>query len=488
MSNPAVNRRAILYGRTSRLNERSVDSQLAAGRDWAKRNNVTVVAEFRDDGISAFNNRKARPEWRKVMAELSLGTADTLWCWEISRASRDREVWAKLVRTVQANDVLLAVGEKLHDPNDPDDGFMLDLTAALAVRESAMTRKRINRTIKDQAAAGRPHGKIPFGYRREYDPASGRLLRQVPNEATAPIVREMARRVLAGESMYSICVDFNQRGLPSPETVRQRRVRGDDVAPIPWYPGEIKDQLLTPTNAGQRSRNGVVVADATWPAIISPADHKALKDKLETPGRKAWRDGGAKHLMSGLAVCGVCGSKLRRMQNRGYPSYMCPAPLAGGGFCVSRRQEPVDLLVGDAIVAYCSRSDVRARLLEETQEDDVLEAATELADLRARLDSFVASAAGGGISAEALAAIEMRLRPQIADAEMRAAPRSLPGPVVDLLVPDPGKVWEAYDVAQRRQVVRFMMRVIVHKSASGRGARGFDPARVQVVWLMGPGA
>src|SRR5688500_7508333 len=166
-------------------------------------------------------------------------------------------------------DVRIVVNDKLHDPNDPDDGFMLDLTAALAVRESAVIRKRILRSVEDRAHEGRPHGKIPYAYQREYDPDSGKLLRQVPNPNTAPIVQEMARRVLAGESMYAVSRDLNRRGIPSPETVRQRRLRGESELLIPWHPGEVKDQLVSPANAGLRSHNGQVVATATWPGVIS---------------------------------------------------------------------------------------------------------------------------------------------------------------------------------------------------------------------------
>jgi site-specific DNA recombinase len=483
-------RRAVLYGRVSNLGHgetsgRSVDSQLAAGQAWADRENIDVVGVYRDDGISAYNQRAQRPAWKQVMAELAVGNADILWCWEVSRASRDREVWAKLIRTCQANDIWLTVGDRTHDPNDPDDGFMLDLTAALAVRESAMTRKRILRAVKDRATAGRPHGKIPYGYRREYDPTSGALLRQIVDDTTAPVIREMARRVLAGESMYAITNDLNGRGVPSPETVRQRRLHGPDTPLIPWHPSEVKDQLVSPTNAGQRTHNGIVVADATWPAIIPMADHVALVAKLTEPGRKSWRDGGTKHLLTGIAECGVCGARMRRVSNRGYPSYACAGKDKRGASCVSRLQAPVDELVTETVLAFLEQPEVVARLLADVGDEDAAAAAAEVAELRARLDSFIASAAAGGISPATLAEVEGRLRPQIADAKRRAVPTSVPPLVADLLGPHARRVWEELGVPQRRQVVRFLMRVIVHRSGRAHGGRGFDPSRVEIVWLIG---
>ncbi len=32
------------------------------------------------------------------------------------------------------------------------------------------------------AAKGKPHGLVPFGYRRNYDPDTGRLVAQVPTD------------------------------------------------------------------------------------------------------------------------------------------------------------------------------------------------------------------------------------------------------------------------------------------------------------------
>lgn len=477
-----------MYGRVSHPNQNSVASQLNAGRAWAEQHHKRVVGEYSDDGVSAWDTRKDRPDWRRVMQELALGAASYLWCWEISRSTRDREVWAKLIRTCQANDVQIVVGDRAHDPNDPDDGFMLDLTAALAIRESAVTRKRIKRDVEDRAAAGRPHGKIPYGYRREYDPTSGKLLRQVPNEDTAPIVAELARRVLAGESMYAIAHDLTRRGVPSPETVRRRRMHGPDTPLLDWYPSEIKDQLVSPTNAGLRVHQGVVVADATWPAILSVTDQAALLQRLSTP--KNYRDGATRHLLTGIAECGVCGATVRLVKNRGYPSYACRGLQGRGDSCVIRIQPPVDTLVEEAVIAFCEDPTVLERLLAATGDGaEAAAAAVELAELQARLDAFISSASSpDGISPDTLARIESGLRPQIADARARSLPRSLPAVVVSMFGPAARAVWMGMEVPVRRQVVRFLLRVIIHRTARGRGTRGFDPERIQLVWLVGAGA
>ena len=224
-------RRAIIYARISKLPRdsgqrsrgervegKSVDQQIDELTAIALREGVERVVR-RDDGISAsrYGARRTREGWREVMSRIADDTVDELWVWEISRATRDRPVWAALVSACLAHDVKISVGGKLHDPHDPDDGFMLDLGAALAVRESAMNSKRIRRDVAARAAQGLPHGKIPYGYRRIYDSRTRALIRQEPDPETAPIVQELARRTLAGEAFYALTIELTPAAYPAPK-------------------------------------------------------------------------------------------------------------------------------------------------------------------------------------------------------------------------------------------------------------------------------
>lgn len=151
-------RRTVLYGRTSNdaSDGKSVDDQLSVLRKWARDTGRTVVAELRDDGVSASRfagKRKKRPDWQQAMELIADDATDELAVWEISRSSRDRSVWAALIAACIDHDVDLAVDGKVHDPADPDDGFMLDLGAAMAVRESALTSKRTRRAVASRAQA-----------------------------------------------------------------------------------------------------------------------------------------------------------------------------------------------------------------------------------------------------------------------------------------------------------------------------------------------
>ncbi|WP_433782429.1 recombinase family protein [Actinomycetospora sp. CA-101289] len=475
--------RALLYGRVSAASTdgRSVDSQLDEGRKVAAREGWTIVGQHRDDGISAsrYSRGKARPGWQTVMDELAGGQVDVLVVWEISRASRDRTVWAALLAACSEHRVQLAVGGKLHDPNDPDDGFMLDLTAALAVRESGMTSKRTRRNLDARAQSGDPHGRIPYGYARVYEEHSGRSAGQVVDPETAPIVREIVRRVLAGEALYSIARDLNRRNVPSPLTVTRLRNRRPTIE-MPWRPEQVGRVATSPTNAGLRVCRGKVVpgVEARWEPLVSRADHAKVLEVFADPARRSTTgDSSHRHLLVGLAVCGDCSAPVRRINNRGVPSYSCSR-----GFHVARAMHFVDEYVTEIVLSRLEQPDVADLFAAEddNQRTAQRQARDELAELRAILDGWYAAAVDGTVTPAGLARIESGLLARIDDAERRARPRPSSPVMRDMLTGDVRERWKEATLPARREVIRELMTVTIHRTR--RGARHLDPESVAVEW------
>lgn len=460
--------RAVLYGRVSVEIEgsKSVDDQLAELRGWADRVGWSVVAEHRDDGASASRYARRtlhRDGWQQVMDLISADAVDVLVVWELSRASRDRAVWAALLAACEQHGVKIAAGGKVHDPEDADDAFVIDLGAALAAREAAVTSKRIRRAVRARAAEGAPHGKLPYGYRSEFDPDTGKPVRRVPDETTAPIVQECLRRVLAGDALYAIAADLRARGLRSP--------RGAD-----WRPEQVRRLAISPTYAGLRTHLGEVVGTAVWEPLVSLGDHRAAVAKLTDPRRRSWVDGSVKHLLVGIATCGVCGAPCRRIQNRNTPSYAC-----GAGFHVARVQSKVDDLVVRVIIARLSRPDALKVFTVGGDSAATAAAAEEARELRARLEGFYDAAAAGDLTPTGLARIEAGLLPKIRDAEGRAQPQGLPPGLAGLAGPDVAERWASLGVPARREIVRTLLRVRL-LSVGGRAYRRFDPDSVAIEW------
>lgn len=467
--------RTVLYGRTSiDVSEgRSVDDQLAELRRWAEGTGRLVVAELRDDGRSASryattNRGKRRDAWPHVMELITTRRVDELAVWEVSRSTRDRAVWSALIAACTENSVMLAVNGRVHDPADADDGFMLDIGAALAVQEAARISKRTQRAAESRAAAGRPHGTVPYGYRKIVDPDTGRTVGRGEHPDQAPVVREVARRLLARETVHAVAADLNRRG---------RLTKSD----TPWRSGNLAKLVLRPVYAGLVVHKGRVLPDVvgTWPALITVAEHQQLREMFADPARDKFRNSTVvKHLGTGLFRCGRegCDGRMRVHQHPRRPNeYACR-----DCFRLSRRQESVDELVERLLVARLSQPDVLQLLAESTGEDEVKAAAEEVLQLKGQLREAREKVDAGELTLDDLAFFRKRWEKRLEDAERRARPRWLPSAIYDVAGPDAADKWAQQPIAGKRTILNALIEVAI--LPAGRAANRFNPDLIEVTW------
>ncbi len=431
------------------------------------------MAEYRDDGVSAsrYARGKVRPGWQQVLDDLAAGRADALCVWEVSRGTRDRAVWAALVAGLIEARAVLVVDGKVHDPADPDDGFALDLSAALGVREVAMLSKRVRRGVASRAATGAPHAKVPFGVRAVHDTESGRVVRYELHEEEAAVVRDAAARILAGETPTSIARELIRNGVRSPGDGR-------------WTGTNLLRLVSSPASAGLRVHRGEVLdgVRAAWPPIVSMEQHRELQQIAHDPRRRTERNGAhAKHLLSGVAHCDVCGGPLgtltRRRPSGPVVTYRCRLR-----FCVSRRADELDEYVEAVVIGRLLRPDLAVTLAAQADDPAVRRAGEEVARLRAKLEEARRLVDEDRLSLDSLADLEARTLPRLRMAEQRAQPRHLPAAVLDVAGADAAARWERTPVGQRRQIVRALMDVRVGK-APARGPNDEpDYDSVRITW------
>jgi site-specific DNA recombinase len=453
--------RAVIYTRVSMDragNTKSVSSQEQACREHCAREGWEVADVFTDNDRSASTySKKSRPAFEELMN--ALPGYDVLVTWEASRATRDLEVYVALRAACRASGVQWSYSGKLFDLSRTDDSFSTGLDMLMAERESSQTRDRVSRAVRQQAESGKPHGRVPFGYKREYDESTGALIRQVAHPEESVVITEAAERVLAGESCYGIAKDFQQRGMP---------LMGDKR----WAPHRLSRLLRNPTYAGKRVFQGKVIGEADWDALIPPDKWEALQGIMLAPDRMKFHGTAPAWLLTGIATCGVCGSTVTRGNNRSNDTYSCRMSA-----CVARLIDPVDALVVAAVKARLR--DVNAlESLNKSAGPDAADAARAIAGLELRLDSFYEQAAEGAITPQGLAKVEASLLRSID--EQRSALRSMSKPQ-RLTIPDPLAVadqWESLPLLERRDFVRALTRVVI--LPAGRGRRVFDPGTVRI--------
>jgi site-specific DNA recombinase len=477
----------IIYGRASRDPRglgTSVDAQIAECRRWADRHGVSVVRVIRDDDRSASRTAKRQREgFDEVLLSVRRRQADLLICWEASRAARDLNAFLRLRDACAESGVGYAYQGRRFDLTTGADRFATSLDALLAEREADAIRERNLRTVRRNAEQGRPHGRLPYGYRRIYDDRTGQLLRQEPDPGQAKVLQDATRELLDGGTLRAVCRRLNAAGIPSPRRPRQKTPEADFVRL--WEPSSLRQLLLKPSNAGLRQHQGKVVGKAAWEPVVAEGEWLRLKKLLTDPARRSAEPRGTepRHLLSGIAVCGECGARVKAATNlsRMPRAYACRHE---GCMRVVISADRADEVVLAVLRAYLERDDVRLAIADQAAALDrdqgvASDAEVLLQELRARLEDAFQRWKTGELSAGMLGRIESELQPVIERAEAAAIPRIVDPSVRRLL--DADDLILAFDEAalgEQRAIVRALFKVTLNR-ATVRG-RKFDHRRVVV--------
>lgn len=466
------------------------------------------AAPYRDTDRSASRYAtKAREDFKRLIADLEADefAADVLAIWESSRGSRRVGEWVDLVDLCKAREVRIWVTThgRLYDPSNARDRRSLLEDAVDAEYESDKTSERIRRDVRAAAEKGKPHGKNIYGYRRVYDDQTRELIRVEAHPDQAPIVKEAARRILEGDTFYAIARDFNVRGIPPrrPTRVTHRENAG-------WTPPAVKQMLTTPAYAGKREYRGEIVGDAIWPPLIEFDVWQRLQGIMSPAARKRTNDWPAKHLLSGIALCGVCGAPLRvGRQNRGsrkldddgkplpretYKTYVCsgvpgrPGPDGKTGFHVSMQETMLDEIVVALLFKRLDSQEFISSLGDQTNEARSVreELTAEISEYESYLDS-VRQHAAESRRFELIVDQEARVLPLIQAARLRLGRLSEVDPFVATLLSGGAisMAWDGLDLADKRRVVRAVVWPVVNRIGKGwKGRKGVNHERVDPLW------
>ena len=480
--------RAGIYGRASQDRSkrgRSVRDQIADCRRECSTRGWTVVDEYIDlDRSASRHARKVREDYTRLVADIQAGKLDMLVSWESSRVSRDLDVYVKLRNLCTDTGVLWCYNGTIYDMRKGADRTTTAIMAMMAEAEADSMQERSARTTRLSAGRGTPHGRIPFGYARRYDPDDGHLLGQVPHPVHADVVLDLFQRAADRETVRSLTATLCQH-------VPRASTRG------------LTYLLQNRTYIGLRSHFGQHVK-ATWEPIVPEALFWRVQEIIVNPERRTSRDTRALHLLSGIAMCGVCkentppdqplpGLRLVRpvAQPRRVSRYCCKpgSHVATGAERLEAYVEEhlmVWLKSPEAATAFASRDD---GALEEAR-GRAARIRVQLQEARAMAAEFDDTTGMPLLSIASLADMERRLAPMAARAEEDLRRLAAVGdPVLDQLLADPERaeaVWERLGMEKRRHAVRNLVNVTLHKAAA-QGIRSLDESRVTLTFVSQPG-
>ena len=459
--------RACIYARISDDRE---ETQLGVGRQIADCEALAtnkawqIVERYVDNDISAYTG-KIRPEYRRMLDDIAAGRIDAVVVYHqdrLHRQPRELEEFFDVCDRAGVRNMATVSGDV--DLSTDDGRFHARIMGAVARKSSDDQSRRIRRKHLEIAQAGRPAGggSRPFGFEDD---------RVTIRESEASVIRELAERLLAGESIRSLCVDLGARDI--------RTVSG-----IPWQPTVLRRMMHSARISGQRSHRGEVVADAVWPAIITPRQREQIVALFADPSRRPKR-APQKYPLRGLLRCSLCGAQLvSRPRQDGRRRYVCAkAPRFTGCGKIAVLGEPIEMFVTEAVLTALDSPElaeaVRGKVRASTDATD--QARIDL--LTRRLDELAAVYAEGSISIREWLAARDPLQGQI-DTLRQSVARESSLRLVEEHVGRGGVLrgeWDGLGIGRQHALLRAMLvEVLVSPALYGR--KMFDPTRFELIW------
>jgi site-specific DNA recombinase len=441
--------RVVFYLRMSTdRQDTSIPQQREALVRLANKQGYRVVREYVDEGISGDATHK-RKAFQKMIADAASGSFDRILCFDQDRFGRFDMIeagwWIMPLR--EAGVGLETIAQGVIDWSD----FAGRLTYAVAQEGKHQFLRDLSRNSlrgqMDRARLGEGMYGAPasYGYRRE-GAAVGRrtITKLVPHPGEARIVRMIFETYAASDgTLLAVGEMLNRKGIPAPSggtwhrnavrrILRNQTYVGDYV----WgktmsgrYHVRVGDEIVVRRGAKKKTSNEPIIHRDTLPALVSRDLFDRVQELLNGR-RKATRRPGSIRPLSGLIVCGCCGSPM----HVNFGDYRCSRSVDFGDG--SRCQMPI------------ARGQVVLDAIVESLQKQVL-APKAIAATKAKLESLVRaqrrSDGQGGAAA---------LSQEIADLDKKIAEGLDRIPLLPkTLVPDMAKALDAMR-AQRDELTR----------------------------------
>jgi site-specific DNA recombinase len=230
----------------------------------------------------------------------------------------------------------------------------IGVEAIFSEQQRELAREKSYESLKSRALTRRPTGGKAFGYGS-------------PKEAV--IVKEIFERYAKGAGLRAIAVELNRRNVPSPGSAWARKTRRATgwmntairvILRNPVYTGEIvwnRYEWLKDPDSGKRKvrqrpetewikyqdDTRRLIPQSLWLKVQRRIKASATRET----GRRKHSGGVPRHVLSGLLLCGECGSHLVLVDGR---CYACTS-AKGGGACGDTARLKHDVIEGKKVAA-----------------------------------------------------------------------------------------------------------------------------------------
>ena len=304
-------RKAAIYARYSSENQRdeSIDAQICAIEEYAKRNNIVIVKTYIDRAKSA--TTADRPSFQEMIKMSEIGMFDTIIVHKLDRFARSKYDSAIYKQKLKINNVqLLSATENLD--GTPESIILESVLEAMAEYYSKNLAREIMKGNMENAKKAVHCGGIPpLGY----DIKDKKL---VINEHEAEAVRIIFEMYADGYGYSDIIKKLNTDGYKTKignsfgknslfEILRNEKYKGTYT----YNKSSHKTAYGTYNRHAYKGDDEIVKIENGCPYIVSNELFERVQQRQADNKRahKKNRDR-QKYLLSGLVFCGKCGSSM----------------------------------------------------------------------------------------------------------------------------------------------------------------------------------
>lgn len=343
---------AMLYSRVSGDEQAkeglSLPAQLAALRQYVAGRGFAIENEYHDVMKGTRDDRPGYQamlkEARRLVDEGKRVVIVVVWLHRLGR---------RVLESVERREELKNLGVAVHSVSEGGEvsDFVANVMASVAEYEVQQLGDRIQAVNEHTRNNGwRVVGRAPWGYRwrpaTEGERAEGSPQRVlVVDEETSPSVIDLFRKVATGASVRQA----SAWAARLPEHARGKRALSVDM---------VANVLRSPVykGMGEPDANGES-HPGRWPALVDEKLWQRVQERIS--GHKS-RPNQARHLLSGLLRCPVCGNRMAGRSRKGdhgrAPRYVCISKMLGANVAVKGCEFTASMpVVDEAVVGEVTR-------------------------------------------------------------------------------------------------------------------------------------
>lgn len=399
--------------------------QAGIGRGWKETAGPYIVpGKSRQLWVNLRDAEMAIPELHALLEDAQSGKYDILIMWDFNRL---RDLLDMVAKSLGAYHVQICSVSQWMEPVQPEkySPYTSDATTILrtmskmvsSLQNNDMRRKYMEHMPKRVAERGLPATSIPYGYRR----APNSKLPPTINQDIAPILITAKDKLLAGASCAQIA-EWLDTMLPPPRAEKWSKQTVKSILTNPFYAGILR-WGLTRSEYDPRSErmkknrhpnpDNIITGKGRHEPLWDEYTHHAILQEIHRHGRNY--KGKARHTLTSILTCGVCGAHLWTYYNREVKAENLIWRCSSRHEHIAIRDREALHLIGQVLINEL----INLKTEAPAQSEETFNLRAELSDLQAQRERIGDAYSAGAFNLAEFTARTAPLDDQIAELKHR---------------------------------------------------------------------